>query len=128
MEVDTPTAGLPHDIGNDCTVSGNTLCNFWVKKCAIPIEYTKYLKFVPKCAEYFVYSSVFKGGMWLHLVNPVSLPLTPAAACLSCHLTCLCAMSLLSAHHRLGHASRSVCILTPAVRGRLTPYCPALSP
>jgi len=41
----------------------NTLCNFWVKRCGIHIEYTKYfahcgkyIKFVPNCAEYFMYS------------------------------------------------------------------------
>src|SRR6266481_9039157 len=76
----------------------------------------------------FADKSVFKGDTWLHLVNPALLPLIPAAACLSCHLTCLCAMSSLSARHRLGRASRSVRIPTPAVRGRLTPCCPALSP
>src|SRR6266481_1478986 len=96
--------------------------------CGIPIDYINYSAHFGTNFKYFVYSSVFKGGTWLHLVNPTSLPLTPAATCLSCHLTCLCAMSLLSARHRLGCMSRSVRIPTPAVRGQLTPCCPALSP
>ena len=72
----------------------NTLCNFWVKKCGIPIEYTTYfshcgkcIKFVSNCAEYFMYSSWFNNRMRLHLVNPIlalvnaaiSLPFSPLA-------------------------------------------------
>ena len=38
------------------TILGRHYVNFGSKRCGIPIEYTKYLKFVPKCVEYFVYS------------------------------------------------------------------------
>ena len=38
------------------TMLRNTLCNFWVKKCGIHIEYTKYSTHFGTNFKYFVYS------------------------------------------------------------------------